>query len=202
MIYQFKVTLKDVGIPVWRRLQIDSESTFEELHYILMISFEWQGYHLHDFEIRKSNGKRTGNIRIEPQEDHFFNEVQSPLADLGVTKNQLIDFGFPQMLNEKKEKLSDWFKIEKDRVFYTYDFGDNWEHEITLEKILEPDQDVLYPICIKAKNDSPPEDSRHEIISNEIDLENSNWKMIVEYINEEFDTEDWKENFIDRNDFF
>jgi hypothetical protein len=24
------------------------------------------------------------------------------------------------------------------RVTYTYDFGDNWEHEIVVEKVLEP----------------------------------------------------------------
>lgn len=38
----------------------------------------------------------------------------------------------------------------KGQGIYTYDFGDNWEHDIVLEKILPPEEGVLYPRCITA----------------------------------------------------
>ncbi len=41
---------------------------------------------------------------------------------------------------------------------YVYDFGDDWEHDIVLEKILEPEKGATYPRCIKGENACPPED--------------------------------------------
>lgn len=201
MIYQFKVTLKDVGIPVWRRIQIESESTFEELHYVLMASFDWLGYHLHEFEIRKTNGERSSNIRIGLPEGGSFDAKDSLLFHMNSPLAQSIDFGFPRFLHEKEEQLSAWFKVEKDRALYTYDFGDNWDHDIVLEKILEPEPHTLYPLCIKAKNDTPPEDSRMEMLDDEIDLKNPDWKVIVEDINDTFRTAHWKKYFLNRDHF-
>jgi len=40
VIFQFKVNLKNVGAPVWRRLLVDSETSFEVFHYIFMAAFD------------------------------------------------------------------------------------------------------------------------------------------------------------------
>jgi Plasmid pRiA4b ORF-3-like protein len=47
------------------------------------------------------------------------------------------------------------------RFRYTYDFGDNWEHEILVEDLLDPDPHTHthYPILVAAKGACPPEDS-------------------------------------------
>lgn len=82
------------------------------------------------------------------------------------------------------ETLDNWFKKEKDRIIYTYDFGDDWEHEIVLEKILEPDPTIYYPICLKAKNDAPEENSRGELLENDSFLINPDAKDIVGDIND------------------
>ncbi|MGD6958981.1 IS1096 element passenger TnpR family protein [Rossellomorea aquimaris] len=39
---------------------------------------------------------------------------------------------------------------EIDTISYTYDFGDNWQHQILLEKITE-DQKLTFPVCVKGK---------------------------------------------------
>ncbi|HLC16397.1 MAG TPA: plasmid pRiA4b ORF-3 family protein, partial [Thermodesulfovibrionia bacterium] len=39
-----------------------------------------------------------------------------------------------------------------------YDFGDSWEHEIVVEKILSPEAAIKYPMCINGKLTCPPED--------------------------------------------
>jgi hypothetical protein len=43
-------------------------------------------------------------------------------------------------------------------VRYTYDFGDDWEHDIVLEKILPADPGTAYPVCLAGKGACPPED--------------------------------------------
>lgn len=42
---------------------------------------------------------------------------------------------------------------------YTYDFGDNWEIEIKVDKVLPPEEGRRYPVCIAGENAGPPEDS-------------------------------------------
>lgn len=44
------------------------------------------------------------------------------------------------------------------RFRYTYDFGDDWQHEITVEKLLDPDPGARYPVLVAAKGACPPED--------------------------------------------
>jgi Plasmid pRiA4b ORF-3-like protein len=46
----------------------------------------------------------------------------------------------------------------KVRFTYEYDFGDSWQHEIVLEKTLEPEPKVKYPRCIEGARACPPED--------------------------------------------
>jgi hypothetical protein len=40
-----------------------------------------------------------------------------------------------------------------------YDLGDNWEHDIRVEKILALDPARAYPVCIGGAQPCPPEDS-------------------------------------------
>lgn len=47
----------------------------------------------------------------------------------------------------------------KEKVQYTYDFGDSWEHEILVEKVLDPDPALTYPRCAGGRRAAPPEDS-------------------------------------------
>ena len=42
--------------------------------------------------------------------------------------------------------------------FYQYDFGDNWQHQTIVEKILAPEPRVSYPRCIAGQRACPPED--------------------------------------------
>ena len=46
----------------------------------------------------------------------------------------------------------------KDKILYTYDFGDDWDHDIVVEKILDRDPAVTYPRCTGGRRAAPPED--------------------------------------------
>ncbi|SCL33687.1 pRiA4b ORF-3-like protein [Micromonospora rhizosphaerae] len=45
-----------------------------------------------------------------------------------------------------------------DKLRYTYDFGDDWEHDILVEKVLDRDASVAYPRCVGGRRAAPPED--------------------------------------------
>jgi hypothetical protein len=41
---------------------------------------------------------------------------------------------------------------------YEYDFGDNWRHEVVIEKLLPIEAGIRYPKCIGGARACPPED--------------------------------------------
>lgn len=131
-IYQLKVTLKYSSPPIWRRIQVAEDTTLGTLHRIIQVIMGWEDYHLHQFIAR---GTYYG----------------VPSREFGIS------FG-PDVANERDVKLSRIVSGEKDRFVYQYDFGDSWDHEILLEKILPPEEGVPYPTCIKGKLACPPED--------------------------------------------
>ena len=48
------------------------------------------------------------------------------------------------------------FKLDEKQVFYyLFDFGDEWWHEITVEKTGEQADDEKYPRIIEKKGESP-----------------------------------------------
>ncbi len=141
MIYQLKVQLKHTRPPVWRRLLVPGEMTFAELHRVLQAAFGWMDQHLHTFYMTKVGG--TARLGIE-----IGNEAAGwDGADY----------------DEREERIGQWFVEEGDRAQYVYDFGDMWEHDIVLEKIVDPVPDALYPCCIKAVRVGLKEDSWGEV---------------------------------------
>ncbi|MEO0565637.1 MAG: plasmid pRiA4b ORF-3 family protein, partial [Chloroflexota bacterium] len=60
--------------------------------------------------------------------------------------------------NGTRVKLSSLIDSEGEKFNYAYDFGDDWQHIVLVEKILTPDPDQKTPICIKGKRACPPED--------------------------------------------
>jgi hypothetical protein len=47
---------------------------------------------------------------------------------------------------------------ERAKVVYSYDFGDEWRHDIVVETIVPAGPGVAYPRCTGGRRDAPPED--------------------------------------------
>lgn len=60
--------------------------------------------------------------------------------------------------DEDKTTLAMAFARARKPISYVYDFGDSWHHEITLERTVDPDQAVTYPVCVDGRGDAPVED--------------------------------------------
>ncbi|MBK1721242.1 IS1096 element passenger TnpR family protein [Thiocystis violacea] len=127
--YQLKIGLVGAKPPIWRRLLIASATPLPEVHRAIQIAMGWTGAHLHQFVA-----------------DNAFYGVPDP------------DFGFEEILDETRYKLSHLLEHEKDWITYEYDFGDGWRHKITLEKALFVGPETTLPQCIKGKGACPPED--------------------------------------------
>lgn len=96
--------------------------------------------------------------------------------------------------NESRVTVEQVAPEEKDKILYEYDFGDGWEHQIVVEKILPPEKGVHYPVCITGKRSAPPEDIggiwgyQHflEAIKNP---EHPHHEDMLDWVDEEFDPE-------------
>lgn len=51
-IYQIKVTLRDSQPPIWRRIQVSSDTTLAKLHRVLQCVMGWKDAHFHQFVIQ------------------------------------------------------------------------------------------------------------------------------------------------------
>ena len=60
--------------------------------------------------------------------------------------------------SDKKVLLSQVLTGPGDRLRYTYDFGDDWEHDIVLEETRTAAPEETYPSCVAGKGACPPED--------------------------------------------
>ncbi len=72
------------------------------------------------------------------------------------------EFGVPDpelgFIDERHVSLGQLIGGIGDRLRYTYDFGDDWQHEILVEELLDPDPETHYPVLVAAKGACPPED--------------------------------------------
>lgn len=65
---------------------------------------------------------------------------------------------WPPELFVPTELVADYFSRPGVVAQYEYDFGDGWEHELTLEAILPRQRGKKYPLCLGGARACPPED--------------------------------------------
>ena len=72
------------------------------------------------------------------------------------------DFGSPDselgFADDGKVLLSQVLAGPGERLRYTYDFGDDWEHDIVVEEVGPATPGEVYPSCVAGKGACPPED--------------------------------------------
>jgi hypothetical protein len=148
-IYQFKITLKNIKPPVWRRIQVPENYSLWDLHVAIQDAMGWMDYHLHEFKFPLPVNDMYRAMRMNTSMAYVRG------TRIGIKCD---DWGDEEILDDRKEKMKKWFTIKSPKASYTYDFGDNWEHWIVLEKILPKEEYTEYPLCIKGKRQCPPED--------------------------------------------
>lgn len=134
-VLELEITLS--GTELRRRLTIPVQFTLADLHIAVQIAMGWSNYHLHEFTV---DGKRYG----DPEEQ---------------------DENWPdgRVYDEGNQQLGKLFE-RSESIGYLYDFGDSWEHTVTLLRRIpvgeseQPFIDRRVPRLISAKGNCPPED--------------------------------------------
>ena len=135
-VHHFEVALQRVEPTVWREIQVPSDYSFWDLHVAIQDAMGWLDYHLHEFEIASPT---TGELERIGIPDDAFDDEQPALPSWGL-------------------QISDYFSSEYPRATYTYDFGDDWLHTVTLRGVVERVPRMKYPRCVAGKRACPPED--------------------------------------------
>lgn len=131
-VIRLKITLQNTKPPIWRRIEVPAAITLKDLHAVIQAAMGWQNDHLFRFEA----GRQT---------------IDGP----GMGGASL--YG-PSNITAGRVRLDDLTASNIKNFSYLYDMGDNWEHDLRIEKILPADPAVLYPLYIDGAGGCPPED--------------------------------------------
>jgi hypothetical protein len=84
-------------------------------------------------------------------------------SHLHVFSDGRTQYGVPdpelEFRDERAATVRDLLPRVGSRARYTYDFGDDWEHELVVEQQLAAEPNVAYPVCVAGAGACPPEDS-------------------------------------------
>jgi hypothetical protein len=172
--YQLKITLKRSRPAIWRRILVLENTPLDLLHLIIQRTMGWSNVHLHDFVIGKE-------FYGDPAVDNvlgFKNECDYILGDLITDAGQVFT--------------------------YEYDFGDDWEHEIKLEKITPQKRDLTVPFCVTGARACPPEEcggiwNYYKLLKILKDKSHPEFKQTREWFGYEFDPEEFARDPINKS---
>jgi hypothetical protein len=132
--FDFEISLVDIEPRIWRGIRIRSTATFAELHDAIQLAFAWDDSHLWEF--------RTLTARPDPIAGLPSDDGWGP----AVPDGGLIS-------------LDSYFTSNRagKRCLYVYDFGDDWEHDVTL--VARPCEDETFRRrLLGGERAGPPED--------------------------------------------
>lgn len=118
-----------------RVIEIRGDQTLEQLHEAIFEAYDRWDSHLYEFQFGKRpfdpDGPRYGVPGPDQNEKEYGDALTTKLDDLGLKVNRV--FGY-------------WF-----------DFGDNWFHQIDVDRIEKAIPTVTYPRVIRRVGKSPPQ---------------------------------------------
>ena len=148
---------------IYRVVEVPALLGFHDLHRVIIESFGWFDYHCHCFDIMhddydpdesEMNGRgHSHRIRL-----HIYDSDDRNALDF----INAVDY---EVTGDRSIRLDEVFE-EEDWCLYTYDFGDNWEHLITVKK-RKPLGGVKHAVMLKRQGERPPEDVGGEYGYNE-----------------------------------
>ena len=134
-IVRLMVELDFMSPTIWRRIEVPLTATLRQMHDAIQAAMLFESYHLFEFRIEFDGEMRRYAV---PDPDDDFYGVKTYDAK-NVRLGALVDRGVKTFS-------------------YTYDFGDDWRHTITIESVAAADASVDYPRFVEGEHRAPPED--------------------------------------------
>ena len=129
-IVRLKITLDRVEPAVMRRITVRFGVRLGRLHRIIQAAMGWSGGHLWEF--------RAGGTGWGPRDDYEFGDGPHDAS--------------------KATLLSVIEDVGVKTIRYIYDFGDDWQHTIKVERLFADVPRLAQPFLLEATGRCPPED--------------------------------------------
>jgi hypothetical protein len=125
-----RIELEGSDHVIWRQVEVPTSVTLKTLHDIIQATMGWFDYHLWEFTFAE---RRYG----------------LPMDE---------DWGTEPRADASKFRLRDLLRQPITTGNYVYDFGDNWEHRLTITGVRAGDAALSYPRYVGGERNCPPED--------------------------------------------
>jgi hypothetical protein len=135
--YRVRIDLVGTDPALWRRLELASDLFLDQVHDIIQVAFGWTDSHLHRFA--------SGPDRFGALTEHFLCPFDVDEGDTGIPEGHV--------------RLDEVVAEPGDQLFYSYDYGDDWQHVIVLEAVLPATaQGSGLAVCVGGRRRGPAED--------------------------------------------
>ena len=125
-----RIELRGTNPPIWRQVEVPTSITLKVLHDVVQVAMSWFDCHLWEFTIA---GQRYG----------------LPMGQ---------DWGMEPSRDPAKVRLRDVLRPRRTIIDYLYDFGDGWEHRLTVTNVRQGEPGIGYPRYVAGERNAPPED--------------------------------------------
>jgi hypothetical protein len=133
--YRIRVDLDGTSPPLWRRIEVSSVLHLDDVHDVVQAVFGWTDSHLHRFASEPEHSDRT---------EYYLCPFDMAEGDEGVGEEQV--------------RLDEVLVDVGDRLYYQYDYGDDWQHTLQLEAVLPREADAPPAVCTDGRREGPAED--------------------------------------------
>ncbi|WP_213819002.1 IS1096 element passenger TnpR family protein [Garciella nitratireducens] len=176
-ILQLHIRLKDINPIIWRRILVKEEMNFYTFNQIIQKVMGWSGFQQYEFQIH-------GQCISEQTQEDLWEE-------------------YTEIISPKEKTLAEYFLQPNDFFTYTYDFGDNWVHEILVEDIYEQEEKRKYPVCLDGERRGPVENiggpwGYMELLNIIENPEDPQYQQVIEWLGQDFDPEQFDINRINK----
>ncbi|MBW3469134.1 plasmid pRiA4b ORF-3 family protein [Arthrospiribacter ruber] len=139
---KLKINLENMPFPIYRKVLVPSDIQMDELHLVIQVAMGWENAHLYQFSDKKGRSKIM--VQREVEKDEFWGGLHG------------------DEFNADEISLMEFLAYTDGKTFwYWYDFGDDWWHKISIQKVTKKDLADTFgdtPFCTEAKGLCPPED--------------------------------------------
>lgn len=167
LIARLRIILNDVEPMPMRHIEVPLKIRLDRLHEVIQAAMGWTDTHLYEFRVGDAGWGM-------PDPDGFYD---GPMDAKKMTLEKLLD------------------QTATRTIQYVYDFGDDWDHSIRIERVNEAATGMTYPRLLKAAGACPPEDvggawGYEEFLEALADPEHEQHEDMVHWSGGDFDAED------------
>ena len=167
LIARLRIILNDVEPMPMRHIEVPLKVRLDRLHEVIQAAMGWTDTHLYEFRVGDAGWGM-------PDPDGFYD---GPMDAKKMTLEKLLD------------------QTATRTIQYVYDFGDDWDHSIRIERVNEAATGMTYPRLLKAAGACPPEDvggawGYEEFLEALADPEHEQHEDMVHWSGGDFDAED------------